>query len=53
MTTAPADKRTLLDELDARQDEVLLQLDELNAQIEKLLAEYRVEEGSRDLGFRI
>ncbi len=31
---------TLLDELDARQDEVLAQLDELNQRIELLLAEF-------------
>jgi regulator of replication initiation timing len=31
---------TLLDELDERQDEVLAQLDQLNARIEKLLEEY-------------
>lgn len=32
----------LLDELDARQDEVLRQLDELNARLEKLLSEQTV-----------
>jgi hypothetical protein len=32
--------RSLLDEIEARQDEVLRQLDELNGRIERLLAEY-------------
>ena len=39
MSTSPADQRTLIEELDARQDEVLAQLDELNQRIEKLVAE--------------
>jgi len=37
-----ANQRSLVDELDARQNEVLLQLDDLNMQIESLLAEYLV-----------
>lgn len=36
----PAGQPTLLEELDERQDEVLTQLDDLNARIEKLLEEY-------------
>lgn len=39
MTTPVAEKRTLLEELDARQDEVLEQLDQLNARIEAVLSE--------------
>ena len=39
MSISPADQRTLIEELDARQDEVLAQLDELNQRIEKLLTE--------------
>jgi len=37
MTTSLSEKRTLLEELDARQDEVLEQLDALNVRIESLL----------------
>jgi hypothetical protein len=37
--TDPAAQRTLLQELDLRQDEVLSQLDELNLRIERLLNE--------------
>jgi hypothetical protein len=36
----PPRRVDLLQELEARQDEVLEQLDALNAQLEKLLAEY-------------
>ena len=36
----PNDKPTLLDELDARQDEVLAQLDELNTRIETLIGQW-------------
>lgn len=39
MTDAHA-QRTLLDELDARQDEVLDQLDELNLRIESVLKDW-------------
>ena len=39
MTTSLSEKRTLLEELDARQDEVLEQLDALNERIESLLKE--------------
>jgi hypothetical protein len=38
----------LVDELDARQDEVLAQLDVLNQQIEALLAEYNQERGASE-----
>ena len=37
-------QHSLVDELDARQNEVLLQLDDLNVQIESLLSEYLVAE---------
>ena len=37
-----ANQHSLVDELDTRQNEVLLQLDDLNMQIESLLAEYLV-----------
>ena len=40
MKTQRTQHYTLLDELDARQDEVLDQLDELNGQIEILLSEF-------------
>lgn len=39
MTTPLSEKRTLLEELDTRQDEVLEQLDALNERIEALLKE--------------
>jgi hypothetical protein len=39
----PPRRVDLLQELEARQDEVLEQLDALNAQLEKLLAEYTLE----------
>jgi hypothetical protein len=37
---SPFEQRTLLDELDARQNEVLSQLDDLNQRIESLLSEW-------------
>ena len=37
-----ANQHSLVDELDARQNEVLLQLDDLNMQIESLLSEFLV-----------
>jgi hypothetical protein len=37
MTETTPDAHTLLEELDARQDEVIGQLDELNEQIEEVL----------------
>jgi hypothetical protein len=36
---SPTEQRSLLDELDARQNEVLDQLDELNQRIESLISE--------------
>jgi hypothetical protein len=33
-------RQTLLDELDARQDELLVQLEQLNARIEQALAQF-------------
>jgi hypothetical protein len=38
--TDPHSQRTLLEELDARQDEVLDQLDELNLRVESVLKEW-------------
>ena len=38
--SASTSQPSFLDELDARQDEVLRQLDELNARLEKLLNEH-------------
>ena len=38
----PQDPRTLLQEIDARQDEVLEQLEKLNARAERLLKEILV-----------
>lgn len=43
-----ANQHSLVDELDTRQNEVLLQLDDLNAQIESLLSEYLVTDTSSD-----
>ncbi len=40
MATSLVEKRTLIDELDSRQDEVLAQLDELNERIEAVLQEW-------------
>ena len=37
MTKPSPDDRTLLEQLDARQDEVLGQIDDLNEQLEKVL----------------
>ena len=37
MTKPSTDDRTLLEQLDARQDEVLGQIDDLNEQLEKVL----------------
>jgi hypothetical protein len=39
MSDVPS-RQSLLDELDARQDELLVQLDELNAKIEQVLAQF-------------
>ena len=41
-------QHSLVDELDARQNEVLLQLDDLNIQIESLLSEYLVADTPAD-----
>ena len=38
--SSPPKQSSLLDELDQRQNDVLLQLDELNAQVEQLLNDY-------------
>jgi hypothetical protein len=38
--SVPAGEASLLAEIDVRQDEVLRQLDELNARLEQVLAEY-------------
>lgn len=43
-----ANQHSLVDELDTRQNEVLLQLDDLNAQIESLLSEYLVADTASD-----
>ena len=43
-----ANQHSLVDELDARQNEVLLQLDDLNIQIESLLSEYLVADTPAD-----
>ncbi len=40
MSTAPPTPREVLDRLDARHDELIEKLDELNAQIEAALAEF-------------
>lgn len=40
MATSLVEKRTLIDELDSRQDEVLAQLDELNVRIESVIQEW-------------
>jgi len=48
MSDDPAPQLTLLEELDARQDEALQMLDELNVQVERLIADYmrvRASEG--------
>ena len=39
MSTASTSAQSLLEELDTRQDEILDQLDELNARIERVLKE--------------
>jgi hypothetical protein len=39
MSIPASEKRNLLEELDARQDDVLAQLDQLNARIEAVLNE--------------
>ncbi|MGI8979168.1 MAG: hypothetical protein ACR2FY_08080 [Pirellulaceae bacterium] len=39
MSTASTPSQSLLEELDARQNEILDQLDELNARIERVLKE--------------
>jgi hypothetical protein len=40
MSTPPSTPREVLDRLDARHDELIKKLDELNAQIEAALAEF-------------
>jgi hypothetical protein len=40
MSTTPPTPREVLDRLDARHDELIAKLDELNAQIEAALAEF-------------
>ena len=40
MSSPPLTSRELVDRLDARQDELITRLDELNAQIEAALAEF-------------
>jgi hypothetical protein len=40
MSTTPATPREMLDRLDARHDELIARLDELNAQIEAALSEF-------------
>lgn len=40
MSTASTSSQSLLEELDARQNEILDQLDELNARIERVLKEF-------------
>jgi hypothetical protein len=40
MATAPLSPRELVDRLDARHEELIAKLDELNAQIEAALAEF-------------
>jgi hypothetical protein len=40
MAKAPSTPRELVDRLDARHDELIAKLDELNAQIEAALAEF-------------
>jgi hypothetical protein len=40
MSTSPATPREMLDRLDARHNELVQRLDELNAQIEAALAEF-------------
>jgi hypothetical protein len=40
MSPAPDPQFTFLDELDARQDDLLVQLDQLNTRIETLLREF-------------
>lgn len=39
MSTASTSSQSLLEELDSRQDEILAQLEELNARIERVLKE--------------
>lgn len=43
--TGPAGARSLLEELDARQDEVLDELEKLNGRIEKVIAEWSAWRG--------
>jgi hypothetical protein len=45
MATSLLEKRTLIDELDARQDEVIAQLDALNQRIEAVLQEWLSDRG--------
>ena len=47
MPETPPTHPTLLDELDARQNDVLNQLDDLNGRVERLLREFSQPSGSR------
>jgi predicted transcriptional regulator len=52
MTSSLLEKRTLIDELDSRQDEVIAQLDELNQRIESVIQEWlsdRVDGGEQSV----
>lgn len=52
MTSSLLEKRTLIDELDSRQDEVIAQLDELNQRIEAVIQEWlsdRVDGGEQSV----
>jgi len=50
MAKTPATPRELVERLDARHDELIAKLDELNAQIEAALAEFGRSRGASEPG---